>query len=162
MLAYKETVSDYSNEEIFSSEYSRHTLADHGDGYPIDLTPRVKNKTDIDCNFDSVNFKLITASGVKKNAAPINDIQHLEDKINGSIIQVQETSVKCDIYTKNHEQIIFLPKSLFQIDVKIGTPFTLSIDDSSGIRMPIIKTRQLAEDLANKGKDEVAALIDDL
>lgn len=162
MLAYSETVSECSNENFFPYETFKRTLTVIDGGSPIDLTPEVKYGTDIVYNVDSETTRLITTSGKPEKTAPPNEEQHLKSEINGSVIQVQNVSVKCDIYSANHEQIIHLPKSLFPSDVKIGMAFTLSLDNSSGIRRPIVKTRPLSENLLNKGKDEVAALINEL
>ena len=89
--------------------------------------------------------------------------QEIQHALNGSVINVYEESVDCEIYTGEPNILISLPLALFpQPDVHPGLPFSLRLDDSTGFRRPIIDHRDIDPNLLNENLDEIEHIIDNL
>jgi hypothetical protein len=83
--------------------------------------------------------------------------------VKGTVIKSSNVSVNCEVVLNNGGVIeIDLPPSLFPEPISIGYPFELRMDESSGIRKPLIKRRVPDAVEMESGADEMARFIDEL
>ena len=67
----------------------------------------------------------------------------------------------CEIYLAGKNIEIDLPRAFFPDDIRYGMPINLKIDESTGMRKPIIRTRELSA-VASSHDDEFSALMSEL
>lgn len=98
-------------------------------------------------------------------AAPVaerNIDQQARSDVDGSIVEVKDASVTCEIYLADENIEISLPRAFFPDNIRYGMAINLRIDESSGIRKPIIRTREPSIDALSYGEEEFSALINEL
>ncbi len=83
-------------------------------------------------------------------------------EVAGIVLEVEDISVNCEIYLERGNVEINLPISLFPEKVHYGMLISLSLDEFSGIRCPVIKVRYPPKMALNEGKEEMDALIAEL
>ena len=81
-----------------------------------------------------------------------------KNEIDGCVLAVEDFFVECEIYLKNSQLQLRLPKVYFPNDVHFGMPIKLSLDETSGSRCPVIKKRPF---FATDSK-EIEALVNEL
>ncbi len=90
-----------------------------------------------------------------------DSVEHKND-VAGTVIGVSDESVICEIYFEKHTEEVNLPRSFFPEDVQYGMGINLMMDETSGIRKPVIKTRELSPEAAESGKEDMEKLIREL
>lgn len=81
-------------------------------------------------------------------------------EINGAVLQVEDESVLCELYGETALVQISLPRSLLPEDVRYGMPISLSIDETSGVRRPVIRKRVVTGSTEDQAR--IAALLKNL
>lgn len=85
-----------------------------------------------------------------------------KNEADGTVLEIEAATVKCEIYSNNKNRIINLSTALFEHQITIGMPFTVFLDETSGYRRLLIKDRKLNEKNRLQGNDEMAAMINEL
>jgi len=127
---------------------------------PVKLASKSK-KTDTQQDYVSP-FQLIVSIKKKTRRFTPNPVDVFKNEVDGTVLQLNGDSIECEVYTREQNRIIHLPKGLFDFEPKIGQPFSLSLDNSTGYRRPLIKLRALNKGMMTEGNDEMAALVNDL
>lgn len=124
----------------------------------IHIDPQLRNETEED---KADEYTYPGASKETSRAEACVGKQYKKE-VDGIVLSVEDVSVNCEIYLENNNGEIILPKSLFPENVYYGMPISLSLDESSGIRRPVIKVRHLSHEAVAKGKEEMDALVSEL
>jgi len=125
---------------------------------PINIKPKSRNETEED---EAYEFGYPIK---QKKLSPTATYQKKQYKkeVDGIVLEVENISVNCEIYLESGNVEINLPIALFPEKVHYGMPISLSLDECSGIRCPVIKVRHPSKMALNEGKEKMDALIAEL
>ena len=124
------------------------------------LEPKLKSDTNTD--IDKNKYRVICTNKKKTIQVSHHQKTSQKNKVDGTIIRVEDTSFQCALSLQNKEIIVQLPKTFFPQDVKIGTAFNLSMDEHSGLRRPVVKIRPQKKEKMECGNKELELLISEL
>ena len=79
--------------------------------------------------------------------------------IEGSILGIDGTSVSCEVYLERGAVKLSIPRTFFPADASYGAPISIAIDESSGVRRPIVTLLELDHNVVSKHDAEVAKLV---
>lgn len=82
--------------------------------------------------------------------------------VNGNILSIAESSVRCEVIVSDVSTIIILPLSLFTNDIHVGYPFTLSVELINDEICPKIEKRELDFTRTKQLRDEIYDILDKL
>lgn len=82
--------------------------------------------------------------------------------VNGNILSITESSVRCEVIVLDASTIIILPLSLFSNDIYVGYPFTLSVELINDEICPKIEKRELDFTRTKQLRDEIYDILDKL
>lgn len=82
--------------------------------------------------------------------------------VNGNILSIAESSVRCEVIVSDASTIIILPLSLFANDIHVGYPFTLSVELINDEICPKIEKRELDFTRTKQIRDEIYDILDKL
>lgn len=106
---------------------------------------------------------IYTGDSIRTAAPAQQEIFHPDSMVSGTVIEAQEQKVICDIeLSSGHHVEVNLPLTIFPMAIEFGTPFSLSMDSTSGFRKPKIVHRQINPQEFSKENIEIQALIDEL
>ncbi len=106
-----------------------------------------------------ISFRLISNDSI-----PVETVRKPAHKqeVDGVIIAVEEVSVVCEVLLESGNIEIQLPKVLIPNKPFYGMPVSISLDESSGYTVPVIRERAVADESQNFSKKELTALVDSL
>lgn len=86
-----------------------------------------------------------------------------EDNIDGTILNISDVTVKCEVVSKGESIKINIPKSIFPKDkIHYGTPINLKIVKINNISRPVVTIRTISEEKNDGRIDIIDSLINEL
>lgn len=82
--------------------------------------------------------------------------------VDGSVIGIDDASVKCELYLERGIVAINLPKVFFPPGIEYGAPVSIAMDESDGIRKPVVTMRRINPDALEAESREIDAIVDSL
>lgn len=109
-----------------------------------------------------ISFKVVSRDRDKRPAPVPVEKPDLKKEVDAVVVAVEEVSVICEVLLGKENIEIQLPKALFPQKPYYGMPISISLDESSGYTVPVVRKRVVAADSWGSEKKELAALVDNL
>ena len=151
MLALNTTQSDSAAQIIKSAAADIKTSFDIKGKYHSFL-PIKKQQTEISEDHQHAHVIISKFERTAQRKA-VETSRPKKNQVNGTILEVDQVTVKCEVYSNNQNRIINLSKALFKDQATIGMPFTVFLDETSGYKRLLIKDRVINEDIRQQGND---------
>ena len=107
-----------------------------------------------------ISFKLISAETFSRATSAAGT--SLKKEVDAVVIAIYDVLVTCEVLLGSENVEIQLPLALFPQKPYYGMPISISLDDSSGYTVPVIRVRSVPEESQEYNKTELAELIDGL
>ena len=111
--------------------------------------PLTTKETDI-VRLENITHSINAHDEISQN----KEKKDLSSSVDGAVVDIVKQSVTCELYTLPHSRFIKLPKALFPCDdLRIGLPISLKIDESGGIRKPVVTLRNIDNSRFSRGAE---------
>lgn len=123
------------------------------------LATPIQKRTESTSKNDAATLVLVSGDRPEPQQA---QLALQKQSVEGSVIGLEEASIICEIQLERGLVRIALPRTFFPSDVSYGSPISISIDESSGVRRPVVTLQKLDADQLKDGNEEMAALVEGL
>ena len=106
-----------------------------------------------------ISFRLISNNNLPAKTAKKPTRKQEVDAV---IIAIEDVSVVCEVLLESGNIEIQLPLALVPQKPFYGMPISISLDESSGYTVPVVRERAVADEPQDFSKEELAALVDSL
>ncbi len=141
-------VGELKRTESSTNDFSPLTYGD------ISEKTRYEVKEEGRISFRLISNDILPAKTAKKPA--------LKQEVDAVIVAVEDVSVVCEVLLESGNIEIQLPKALIPKKPFYGMPVSISLDESSGYTVPVVRERAVADESQDFSKEELAALVDSL
>lgn len=156
------TVNDNSL-KLFAVQDLKRTDASTEDFSPLSFG-EISEKTRHEVTEEGrISFKL-TSNEANEASSPITPAPgtSLKKEVDAVVIAIHDVSVICEVLLDTENVEIQLPQALFPKKPHYGMPISISLDDSSGYTVPIVRVRSVLGESQEYDKTELAELVDSL
>ena len=109
----------------------------------------------------SSKLKGRSISLVSETVKPVVPVESQQSQVSGVVLQVDEMSVKCELYLGASNVEVQLPRALFPEKISYGLPISLEMVEDNGIRQPQITVRKADTKKLKELKAEIAAILEE-
>ncbi|MDO8863717.1 hypothetical protein Q6D67_18655 [Haliea sp. E1-2-M8] len=116
-----------------------------------------------ECVDEFETIRIVENPSTRKGIIPVAAQVGIQPHVMGSVIDVDDWSVRCEVEMEGGLEQLQLPRSLFLEHVEYGSRLKISVDQNDGFKAPVIEVVR-EEDLWSETEEylEALALVNDL